>query len=296
MNKRSLGYGIGTYEIESPGLALAAPAEVCEQLRATFSSAAYSPPVLPAVAIELMQLSQKPDVSFALIRRVMEKDALIAASVLRVAQSTAYSAAGAVRTLDDALVRLGLKTVGCFFLEAAMKLKVFRAPGYEAPMKALTNHSAACAHLARHLARRTSLFDEYAFMCGLLHDIGIAAGLIALSAGTKKEHVPSLAEVWPAVRDAHEMASETVCRAWALTPEIARVAGNHHACRVGGHIHPVAAVVALADFIAGELGCGLDEGSLVPNDAVLSSLGLTPRELPALIVECKPVVAASTSA
>jgi HD-like signal output (HDOD) protein len=242
-----------------------------------------------------MQLSQQPDVSFAHVRQVMERDPLIAASVLRMAQSSAYATAGAVRTLDEALMRLGLKTLGCFFLEAAVKLKVFRAPGYEAPMKALTKHSAAAAHLARHLARRTSLFDEYSFMCGLLHDIGIAAGLIALSAGAKKDEIPSLAEVWPAVREAHELASEMVCRAWGLTPDIALVCGNHHACRVGGHIHPVAAVVALADFISAELGCGLDESTVVPGEAILKTLGLTPRELAPLVAECKPVVEASAT-
>lgn len=290
MNKLAAEYGRGELTLEESDLHVTAAEDVLEKLRATFSSPNYSPPVLPAAAVELMQMSQKADVSFAEVRRVMERDPLIAASVLRTAQSSAYTTSGVVRTLDEALVRLGLRTLTSFFMEAAMKLKVFRAPGYEVPMKELAKHSAACAHLARYLARRTSVFDEYSFLCGLLHDIGIAAGLIALSSGAKKGAIPPLAEVWPAVRDAHEMASETVCRTWGLPPDVALVAGHHHECVVGGHVHPVAAVVALAEWSATELGHGLDEGTHVPGDRVLKTLSLTARELPALLEECKRVL------
>ncbi len=289
-SKLSPSYGRGVVTIAEADFDFTSSTEVLQKLQVAFSRPSYMPPMLPAAAIQLVQLSQKPEVTFAEMRRLIEREPILAASVLRTARSAAYNATGAVRTLEEAMVRLGLRTLADFFLEAAMKLKVFRAVGYEAPMIALSKHSSVVAHLSRHIARRTSLFDEYSFLCGLLHDIGLGAGLIILSSHSKKRAAPPFVEIWDAVRDTHEIASETICRKWGLPPDVALITGHHHRCVVGGQVHPVAAVVAVADWAAGELGCGIDELTDPPSAAVLKPLNLTPRDLVKLLDECRRVM------
>lgn len=295
VDKRCEGYGRGEHTLSEDELLTTDPEAVLEKLRAVLEAPGYEPPVLPAAALDLLALSNKPDVAFADIRRVMERDALIAAKVLRVAQSSAYAGAhGAIRTLDDALVRLGMRTLTFLFMEAAMRMKVFRAPGYEAPMRALGRHSGATAHVARHIARRTSIFDEHSFLCGLLHDVGIAASLIALTQLRRGETIPVFDEIWPAVRDAHEMASSVVCRAWNLPAELTMVIGHHHQVSIDGRIHPVAALLSLADWIASEHGYAMGEEARRPLPNHLASIGLSERDLNPLVAECKSVVAVVT--
>lgn len=292
MNKRSEGYGRGEVTIDEAELVLTDPAEVLSKLRAALEAPTYEPPVLPAVALELLEISRKPDVSFSDVRRLMERDPLVAAKVLRCAQSSAYSSnPGAVRTMEDALVRLGMQTLGSIFMEAAMRMKVFRAPGYEEPMRALGRHSAATAHLARHVARRTAVYDEYSFLCGLLHDVGIAASFIVLTQLGRGQAVPAFDDVWSAVREVHETASAAVCRAWKLPPDLTLVIAHHHQVSIGGHVHPVAAVLSLADWIAAEHGYAMGEEARRPLPLHLASIGLTERDLAPLVAECAAVVA-----
>jgi HD-like signal output (HDOD) protein len=144
-----------------------------------FASPSYQPPKLPQVALEIMELSQRPEVSFDEVSAVLEKDPLLAAKVLSIAQSAVYAPRSPILSLRQATIRLGLKTLRDLVLEAAVSMRVFRAPGYGEAMERLSRHSTATAYLLRALCRRTGIDAEYAFLCGLLHDVGLAACLLA---------------------------------------------------------------------------------------------------------------------
>ncbi len=289
--KQREDYGRGEVTIDDADLPLEAEA-VMERLCETFLAPNYEPPLLPAAALELLALSQKPDVQMAHIRRVMERDPFIAALVLRTAQSAAYTGAqGPVRTLDEALMRLGIRTLSFLFMEASMRMKIFRAKGYEETMTALGRHSSATAQLARFVSRKTSVFDEYAFLCGLLHDVGVAAALIVLAQVERGQEVPPIAEVWGVVNDMHDEVAAIVCRSWGLPPDVVLVTGSHRHVTVSGHVHPVAAVVNLADWMASELGLGVGREADEPTLRALTAIGLAPGDLARLLVEAKPYVA-----
>ena len=175
--KRRADYGRGEYQIDSPDLALT-PDAMISHLRQTLISPSYKPPLLPSIALELMKLTRQQDVSLVEVRNLLERDTLLAAKVLQLAQSALYSRGTPVRSLHEAISRLGLRTLGDLFLQTVLSMRVFRADGYDAPMAALMRHSTVTAHVARIACRMTALPDEYAFMCGLLHDAGMAAGLL----------------------------------------------------------------------------------------------------------------------
>ncbi len=97
-----------------------------EHLCALFSSPSYIQPLLPTVALELIELSRCPDVSAKALTSSMSCDAMLAASVLRIAQSPIYSPVAPPQSLDDAVVRLGLQRVTELFFRASVESKVFR--------------------------------------------------------------------------------------------------------------------------------------------------------------------------
>src|SRR5579859_2390333 len=163
--------------------AILAPDGLIDTLLATFRAPEYAPPTLPATAAELLELSRHADVEFAQVVSLLERDSVVATQVLRKAQSAFYAGRQPVRSLHEAIVRLGLSTLRDMFMEVVFKNNVFCAPGYDEPMRHLQRHSTAVAHIARKVCERTghAPHAQHAFLCGLLHDIGKAMCMIVLA-------------------------------------------------------------------------------------------------------------------
>lgn len=260
--------------------------ELAAHLRRVLSAPDYRPPLLPAVALELVQLSSDPATPMNKVRSLVQSEPMIAAQVLRLAQSALYARGTPVTSLDDAMTRLGLKNLSDLFLQAAMTARVFRCKGYEEPMEALRKHSVLCAHLARLVCRRTGFPDEYAYMCGLLHDVGIAAGLMVVGESKRDVRPPTYDEIRGSIEAVHEPASAVLGRVWELPTDVQLVLGHHHHFTIGGRAHPLAAAVCLADFLAAEVGArsGTEVGATDGRRAV-QELRLGERDVKALLVE-----------
>lgn len=254
--------------------------DVHVRLLRLFASPSYQPPVLPAVALEIVQLASRPDATFEDVEAVLEHDSILAAKVLSIAQSALYAPRSPILSLKHATVRLGMKTIRDLVLEAALHLRVFRVPGYDAAMGRLARHSTVTAHLMRALCRKTAIEAEYAFACGLLHDVGIATCLLALSDDTRREAVPFEA-LGGVLDEVHEEASGLVTRLWGLPNEIQSVVATHHQLEVGGMPHAVNAALIVSEQLAGELDAGeLDLGAAAcGGDATGGPLGSNPPEL-----------------
>jgi len=231
--------------------------DVVAHLQRTFTSPTYQPPMLPEVALQVMQLSQRPDVKFEEVVALLQKDAVLAARVLSIAQSSAYAARSPVQTLHQASVRLGLKAMRDVVLEAAVHMKVFRVPGYEVAMERLARHSAAVAHVMRAVCRRTSVETEYAFLCGLLHDVGFAASLLALS-NDPTWRSATFTELAPVLDEVHEEASGVLACLWKLPENIQRMVATHHEPAPGGKPQHVNASLIVAEQLCWEAGAGLE--------------------------------------
>jgi HD-like signal output (HDOD) protein len=251
------GYGRGQYAISSDGILVESAAQFAARLRAHFTSPGYTPPLLPAVALEVHALTGQPDVDAAKVVQVMRKDPMLAGRVLKIAQSAAFAPAGSITSLQDAVVRLGLRNLSEIAWEVSLNTRVFRSQDYAESMEIVRRHSTACAHLARMVSSFTSIASEYAFLCGLLHDIGIAAALIVL--GEQQQSAagfdPNLLGI--ALQQSHQEASAVVAGLWKLPADVQLVLGHHHDVIINGFVHPLAAVVALADELTRELGVGI---------------------------------------
>jgi HD-like signal output (HDOD) protein len=255
--RRREDFGRGEHRLEASAYELA-PEALVHLLRETLESPSYRAPVLPSVAVELMKLTRQPQVQLKAVRELLERDSLVAARVLQLAQSALYSRGAPIRSLDEAISRLGLRTLEELFLQTVLSMRVFRASGFEKPMEDLMRHSMLTAHLARSACRLTAIPDEFAFMCGLLHDVGMAAGLLILAdrkaSGARRLAPPAFEEIAFALEVVHEEASAVLADAWNLHPEVRLVIGIHHHFQQGRRIHPMAAVLCVADWVASGAG------------------------------------------
>jgi HD-like signal output (HDOD) protein len=222
---------------------------------ALFGSPKYKPPMLPAAALQVLDLSRQADVSFDRVIPVIEADPLFAASVLRLAQSPVYATATPVKSIQQALLRLGLQTLADMCMEASVNARVFRVPGFEGPMETIRRHSIATAHVARLVAQRARLSVESAFTIGLLHDVGFVAGLIALTTPTLWPQRPPLETAWPFLVETHGMLTERLITRWKLPADLVEAIASHH--KPAAALDPARAALLVADRIVARLGLGL---------------------------------------
>jgi HD-like signal output (HDOD) protein len=249
-NRRDPGYGKGTHEIDE---VLVDALDLAARLRATFEAPDYKPPLLPPVALQLLALSQRPNAAVGEMADLLEKDPLLAARVLKLVRSPLYLSESPIRSIKQAIVRLGLGTMRDLVMEAAFGARILKVPGYSEALEKLRRHSIAVAHLSRVVGRYTPMEAEFAFLCGLLHDVGFACSLLAL-ADSRGGPRPDLAFAWPVVDGMHEEASGLIARLWNLPPEVQHVVSHHHQIVLQGYVHPLCAVVCLGDHLADELG------------------------------------------
>lgn len=296
-NRNKADYGRGQHRIKASEL-LYTPEGMVALLRSRLVSPSYKPPLLPAIALELLTLTRQQGVSVSEVRQLLERDPLLAAKVLQQSQAALYARGTPIRSLDDAISRLGLLTLGDLFLQTVLSTRVFRAKGYEDSMTQLLRHSTLTAHIARSACRLTALPDEYAFLCGLLHDVGAAAGILILAEPLAARNAgspippPSFEELSTSLQEIHEEASGVLAQSWRLNPDVRLVLENHHHFRIGGRPHPLAAVVCVADWMAANAGAAFgNEINEEEARAAAESLGLTRSNLDNLRSQAQEVLA-----
>lgn len=234
---------------------------VADGLRRVFGSPGYKPPMLPSAALEIHELSCHPDVETDKLIALLEREPLLAGHVLKVANSPIFRGRDAETSLRNAVLRLGLKNLGEVVFELALHMRVFRSAEYSDLMEDLRRHSTACGNLCRMLATRAGQDPENAFLCGLLHDIGIAAILIVLGERRKSEPALEGALLEEVVRQTHEDVSGMLVRLWKLSDEVAEVVTHHHGRPTLETAPVLSCVVVVADTLCKKFGFSVDFGS-----------------------------------
>lgn len=285
VTKNSPNYGRGVVSLD---VDYVDEAEIRQRLLDTFNDPKYEPPKLPSVAVELMRLAQDPAADFVKVTKLLQKDAVLAGEIIKIAQSPLYAGRIQVTSIQQALSRLGLRTLRDIVMQVALNSRVFRAKPYQKTMESLKRHCTAVGFLCRVVSRYTAFEGEYAFMCGLMHDVGIAGALIALveQAG-RKGKPPALEDVWPAIDAVHEEASRMMVERWGLPPDVALAVGHHHTVKMQGYPHPLAATIRVSDELAQILRFSIDSGrgqamaavNEMPIDEAIEALGLTEKQI-----------------
>jgi len=207
-----------------------------------------------------------------------------------------------VRSLSDAVMRLGIRTVRDSVFNAALRKSVFTVSGeYADILNRIGRHGTATAYLSRVICRHARVVEDQAFLGALLHDVGFAA--LLLSVMRKKEvNPPSLVELWPEIDAMHETASKSVTKLWGLSNELSLIVANHHHEHTGNSAR-VAAVVNIADFLSerfdahiqgppGEDGVPMTACAISPSSVADSRtlLGLREESLDRIAAEAAPIL------
>jgi HD-like signal output (HDOD) protein len=246
-----------THTLEVGDYELGGSKHLQDRLLSIFRAPNYKPPVLPNIALELTDLTRRSNVSYEDVIKVVEKDPLIVASVLKLAQSPLYGGRLPVQSLKDALNRLGINTLRDMVWQVVVGMRLFRVRGYTASMERMQSHSTFTAYAARIVASRAGIAAEHAFLCGLLHDVGWSGTLIAIAENEKNP--PDIATLFAAIDKMHAEASGTMAKLWNLSPEIVAVVGHHHDLSPEKKaVSVLVPVLCVAEQLADEFGFGIE--------------------------------------
>jgi HD-like signal output (HDOD) protein len=212
-----------------------------------FDNPAYRPPVLPAVAMDVMAVAARDDADVGEIVSLLERDQMLAATVFRLVGSPIYAGRSAIHSLKGAVIRLGVRVIRDVVFEAAIARGVFQVGEYSDTLALIARHSTVTAYITRIVCRRAAIDAELAFICGLLHDVGFAALLLAVK-HVEGSSAPTLSVLWRHVDGLHERASRLLVERWGLPSDVVEVVGHHHHLHTGPTAR-IAAAVRLADHL-----------------------------------------------
>jgi putative nucleotidyltransferase with HDIG domain len=243
-------------------------------------------PVLPATACRVMAACQEERSELGELAELVTHDQALAAHVLRVANSVAYAPKAPILSLRQALTRLGLSTVSDIAIALAIRQRVFSVPGHEDRIRQLWLHSTATACYAQDVALLLKHDMEHAFLCGLLHDVGMPIVMQAICdlvrAGSCGPVPPAVMEA--AMREFHCAFGGRMAQRWRLGPQVSTAIYHHHDPAGAHDLYEGVLIVTLADALA----CWASDDTQGEEDFRLEGpagdgAGLSPEQVQALL-------------
>lgn len=131
-------------------------------------------PAVPRVLLDLMAATQRPNVSFEELAKIIAQDASLSSKVLTAANSPFYRQRGEITDLNRVLIVLGLTTLKTIAITRAVQQFFAQlTQTHQSFLEIIWYRSLTCAHLARKLASLTAYdFPDEAYLSGLVHRLG----------------------------------------------------------------------------------------------------------------------------
>lgn len=180
-------------------------------------------PAMPAIAMRCLQILKEPAFNQKKLLTQIESDPLLAALIVRHANSAAFGAS--TPSLDQSIARLGVQRLKAIVVEFASR-EIFSSKDRKIAdaVKKVWEHSIAVAKLSRDIAALTGQADaDLCYQAGLLHDVGkpiLAAFMLDAERQSPTGKFVDF-ETWRSVIEAaHRNVGVALATEWKLPEEI----------------------------------------------------------------------------
>jgi HD-like signal output (HDOD) protein len=197
---------------------------------------------LPAVAVEVLRLTESPRVDVHALKECIERDPALTVKILRVVNSSLFGLPREVSDLNQALALLGIKPLKLLALGFSLPESLFLSAARE-QLDWYWKTSLVRAVAAREISEQ--LFQkpgDDAFLAGLLQDIGVLVLLGELRqpyAAVLSEAIASQADLAEVERNAlgfdHRQLTAGLLQHWNLPPLLTAAIGAAHDTRYWAH-------------------------------------------------------------
>jgi HD-like signal output (HDOD) protein len=220
---------------------------------------------LPAnnpIALKLQDAINTKNENIAEIEKLIMSDQIAAEEVLQAANSPFFCGLSPVRTIRNAIMRLGTQQMRRLVVLVGERAKyTAQDPLLNAMLLKLWPHASTTALASQWLSKRlrSTGIEEICFLGGLLHDIGKLVILRAadeIKKSEKDESLFSLQAVDNLIQSAHCELGYRLLLSWNIPEIYCQIARDHHTEDLSEDL-PLA-IVRLANEGSRRLGLGLD--------------------------------------
>src|SRR5688572_10273698 len=192
-------------------------------------------PSLPSIAVQVLDLAQRPDVGIAEIAQVISRDPALSGKILRTVNSSFYARSQTISTISHAVTILGLQSVKTLVLGFSLvsNLSLKKSKGFK--HLRYWKRSVYAATAARMVGAKIDLVQqEELFIAALLSDIGMLVLDRVLGdeygemSGACETHSELLAAEVEKYQMTHAEVGGILADQWKLPPVLATPIRCHH--------------------------------------------------------------------
>lgn len=227
-------------------------------------------PSLPIIVVELLNSFEQSDISMGAMANKVSQDQALSAKTLRLANSSFYGLQRKVTTIQQAITVLGFDSVRALITAAGVIGNFSEQKHASFDFTNFWRHAIGTALCAKELARVLNLNQDYAFISGLLHDIGVLvlvarfpqqySGVISY----RDMHDCHRIEAERAVLGLdHAIVGRALAEHWKFPLLIQKSIGNHHALE-SQDLGDIPSIIHVADAIFYALDLDGANNALVP--------------------------------
>ena len=231
--------------------------------------------VLPAIAMQALQIAKDPDCSINAFSSVVERDVNLATDMLRMANSVVFSGGHQVTSLHQAIVRLGFRHCKNLILSSCVGSLMRRLSVEEAWVReTLWRHGFLTGLLAANTNNSMNLaFAGEEFTAGLIHDIGRTLFALCLPKDFARIDPLTFIEDESVLELENQVAGTNHCEVGAWFAQLNHLPESltdaiqfHHQPNRSNHNQTLVSLIAVSDEVANFLQRSNNMTDLKPED------------------------------
>ncbi|MDF3819920.1 HDOD domain-containing protein [Leptospira sp. 96542] len=248
-------------------------------------------PAISSVVSKVLEKLNKPDVNISDLAQEISKDPAITASVIKISNSAYYRASKPIRTVQEALMTLGTKTVKeIVLLTAARGILSQDLNSYQLEAAQLWTSSLLVAELSSKIIqhKKLKIDKDLAFTSGLLCNVGkiVLAQFFAPVMMQLKTDLKDNQDPFPLLEKkyfgyTHMEISEKLLTRWNFPDELVDVVA-HYLDPDQSKVNPLlTSVIHIASILIVVSGIGIDIGgeSVPISPFALQQTGITDQDI-----------------
>ena len=249
-------------------------------------------PVIPRTVMRVQELMRDREVSVEDLSFIVSLDPALATKVVGVANSAFYSGADSIRSVGNAIMRLGTREATNVAIAVAMRSSLFKVPGFESDARSIWHHSLLVARINEAILTDRPRFQDMAFLMGLVLEVG---RIVVLAFGAQLANRGKGSKVFPtrgikaAADSLHPILGALILQSWSFDDHFVHTIRHHHDAELdekGDERAELIQACQLSDAIALRIAEGWASGAIVldpPIAQALEDFGIPELIAPAIV-------------